>query len=614
MTNTVPVPQGATLGYGDESQPQGQGQPGQAPNGLKTVPVPQGATLGYGDESQTQGVQTQPNPEPTTEMPMATGFEGSTEEMPQVPQSSVKEGLYGATVGAAKGVGSTVATASELLSKIPGMDKIIPKEGVTALRGITTPENASEKIGYIAENLGEFFAGDEVLKGLSIAEKLGLAERVAQYAKTSPRVAAIINHGMTAARQGLVAGAQTTAHTGDIGEGVKTGLTAGAIGAGTGAAIEGAGAAKAALKPILSTKPLQEPFQRGITDIVKNAVEDARPAPAPEPDYVYRARDVGEQGVPKAHPQSHGQATPDLKTVDQYAGPGGRGEAAGEPKPQEVVRINRNRLKSEDYTEIPSKTDQAAQTNFNRPLSEDEVEKWGSDERRAEAAEQAKKAAEPVVPPTKSMRRVAEQAGDQVEGMAKSDYQLLDKESGGRIQRFRDKLEANRRKLLNLTDSEEDKATEASILKNQKATEDEMQDEFESLRKKGVPPELLDRADANFRKSQALYDLDNALKKSTVGAHPDFSAPAILEEHPETVDPKKFFNRINALHDSGRLTDALGDDGAEKLFDHALKHFGDYQKVIRNQKIAQYASGAGVLSSLGYGGYHTVKGVLGALK
>jgi hypothetical protein len=198
--------------------------------------------------------------------------------------------------------------------------------------------------------------------------------------------------------------------------------------------------------------------------------------------------------------------------------------------------------------------------------------------------------------------------------MAKSDYQLLDKESGGRIQRFRDKIEANRRKLLNLTDSEEDKATEASILKNQKATEDEMQDEFENLRKKGVPPELLDRADANFRKSQALYDLDNALKKSTVGAHPDFSTPALLEEHPETVDPKKFFNRINALHDSGRLTDALGDDGAEKLFDHALKHFGDYQKVIRNQKIAQYASGAGVLSSLGYGGYHTVKGVLGALK
>jgi hypothetical protein len=354
----------------------------------------------------------------------------------------------------------------------------------------------------------------------------------------------------------------------------------------------------------LSVKPLQEPLQQGIIDTVKQAVKDTRPEPAPAPDYVYRARDVGEQGVPKAHPQSHGQATSDIRTVDQYAGPGGRGEAAGEPKPQEVIRINRNRLKPEDYTEVPSKTDQASQTNFNRPLSEDEVEKWGPDERRADAAEKAK-ATETSAPETKSIRKIAEQAGDQVEGMAKSDYQLLDKESGGRIQRFRDKLEANRRKLMNLTDSEADRDTEASILKNQKETEDSMHDEFDALQKKGISPDLLKRADANFRKSQALYDLDNAIKKSTTGAHPDSSHPDLLKEYPETVDPNKLFNRINTLHDSGRLDDALGEAGADKLFDHTLESSGAYQKVLRNQKRAwNVTKGAAVLGGVGYAGYH----------
>ena len=136
----------------------------------------------------------------------------------------------------------------------------------------------------------------------------------------------------------------------------------------------------AARPKTLSVKTIQEPLQKGIVDTVKQAVKDTKPEPAPAPDYVYRARDVGEQGVPKAHPQSHGQAGP-LQQADTYAGPNARGEVGpGAPRPQEVIRINRNRLKPEDFTEIPAKNGQTGtQTNFNRPLSEDEVEKWGPD-------------------------------------------------------------------------------------------------------------------------------------------------------------------------------------------------------------------------------------------
>jgi hypothetical protein len=192
----------------------------------------------------------------------------------------------------------------------------------------------------------------------------------------------------------------------------------------------------------------------------------------------------------------------------------------------------------------------------------------------------------------KSIRRVTEEAADAVKAQSQADYQALDEASGGRIQRFRDKLEANRKKLMNLTDSEEDKATEASILKNQKATEDEMHDTFDELRSKGVNPDTLKRADANFRKSQALYDLDNAIKKSTTGAHPDVSTQAALDESPETLDIKGLHRRVNALHDSGRLQDALGEEGASDLFDNTAISNMRATKVLRNRKIAEYGAAA----------------------
>jgi hypothetical protein len=191
--------------------------------------------------------------------------------------------------------------------------------------------------------------------------------------------------------------------------------------------------------------------------------------------------------------------------------------------------------------------------------------------------------------------------GDKVLAESKADYEALDEATNGRFQRFRDRLEANRRKLNNLTDSEEDRNTEASILKNQKETEDAMSDAFEEAKAKGVDPNLIDRADANFKKSQALYDLDTAVKRSTTGARPGVSHPDLLAEHPETINPKMFHKRINAMYDSGRLQDALGEEQANRLFDSTLEHSGAYDKIMRNQKIAKYAS-LPVATALG-GGY-----------
>jgi hypothetical protein len=575
MPNTVPVPQGATLGYGDEPQPQGQAQP----SGLKTVPVPQGTTFGFGDEGQTSTQSTQPPvPKSAYDQPLTSYAAATKSGFDALAEETINAGK-----GAAKSVWDTIAT--------PPQDE---KEHAANAFGV-----GGLAIYRVLRGLGHS-AGDATKIAGAIHDINQSSDPVAYYLDAARRTAA------QGAGQALVA--------------------AGTEGA-TQAAGEVAPVVKAGYKNVagkLSVKPLQEPLQAGINDIIRQAVKDTKPEPAPEPNYVYRARDVGEAGIPKPHPTSHGQAMEDLSVAKQYAEPGQRGAVGrgnnfpGEDVPQEIVRIDLNKLKPEDYQANTAKAPTVSgaeparggqKYDFPNGLPEEAVEKVTPELESNEAY--ARTQVEPVAPESKSIRNIAEQAGDQVEGVAKADYQLLDKESGGRIQRFRDKLEANRRKLLNLTDSEEDKVTEASILKNQKATEDEMHDEFDSLRKKGISPDLLDRADANFRKSQALYDLDNAIKKSTTGAHPDSSHPDLLKEYPETVDPRKLHNRINTLHDSGRLDDALGEAGADKLFDHTLEHSGEYQKILRNQKRAwNAAKTVAILGGAGYAG-HYLPGILG---
>ena len=81
------------------------------------------------------------------------------------------------------------------------------------------------------------------------------------------------------------------------------------------------------------------------------------------PRFVYRARDIGEQGVPAA---GHAQAGSDLGRIMQYAEAGQRSPMEGQ-----VVRIDLAKLKPQDFTATPY--DGGHWIKFTRPLSEDEV-------------------------------------------------------------------------------------------------------------------------------------------------------------------------------------------------------------------------------------------------
>ena len=64
-------------------------------------------------------------------------------------------------------------------------------------------------------------------------------------------------------------------------------------------------------------------------------------------------------------------------------------------------------------------------------------------------------------------------------------------------------------------------------------------------RLRALTRKLVDEANANFKKSQALYDLDKHLKMSASGMRPDIGTAAA--KNPEAVDPSKMFSRMNRL-------------------------------------------------------------------
>jgi hypothetical protein len=202
----------------------------------------------------------------------------------------------------------------------------------------------------------------------------------------------------------------------------------------------------------------------------------------------------------------------------------------------------------------------------------------------------------------RSIRDVVNDTADAVYAKSKSQYQVLDDATGGRVQRFKDRLDNIRQSLNGLTGTEEDVTKEASLLKAQKETEDAMQEAFKEAKAKGVDPKLIDEANANFKKSQALYDLDKHLKMSASGMRPDIGTAA---KNPEAIDPSKMFSRMNRLYDSGRLQEAVGEPTAQSLLEHANNAYLQQQKILANQAIAKTVGkyGAGVVG-LGTAGHY----------
>jgi hypothetical protein len=162
-----------------------------------------------------------------------------------------------------------------------------------------------------------------------------------------------------------------------------------------------------------------------------------------------------------------------------------------------------------------------------------------------------------------SIRDVVRETADNIYAKSKSQFATLDEATGGNVSRFDEQLRNVNRALSNVTDD----AEEAKLLARKTNLESSQDEAFEQARAQGVDPKLVDEAKANYKKAQALYDVDNHVKMSTSGTRPEIGKPGA--QTPEVLDPKKLSSRLNKVYDSGRLQDAVGDDNAQSLLAHA---------------------------------------------
>ena len=161
-----------------------------------------------------------------------------SQPQPSLGQQALQQGQDFFTQ-AEKGILGSVQSVSELINKIPKIGQVLMptaavQAGRQAIQQMGPATTIGGKAGAGAEDIAEFIAGDEALKGLALGDKLLQVGKVADYYENaSGFTKAAIEHGMNIMRQSALG-----AGLGGI-KGGQQGAEAGAIG---GAAIEPVGA------------------------------------------------------------------------------------------------------------------------------------------------------------------------------------------------------------------------------------------------------------------------------------------------------------------------------------------------------------------------------------
>lgn len=258
--------------------------------------------------------------------------------------------------------GSVINTAKNLVNMVPGVseaekgaeraDPELAAKISTYMGKLTNNTSTPQKIGGGLETIGEFLAGDEALKGLSVGDRLLQTGKIAKVLESSPRLmnalklginvseaateltpeelellkahpilARLVGAGYDAIRHGAVQGAQTYVNTGSPKEAGKQAAemaaTSGALGVPLG--IAGGIAAKtgqaAELHTALNAAAEASPTPEGVRNQVESTV---RKALSPEQEAAAKTKDAAERDLEAFH-----AGTPSnqhlTEAVQQYA-------------------------------------------------------------------------------------------------------------------------------------------------------------------------------------------------------------------------------------------------------------------------------------------------------
>ena len=206
-------------------------------------------------------------------------------------------------------------------------------------------------------------------------------------------------------------------------------------------------------------------------------------------------------------------------------------------------------------------------------------------------------------PTSASLRDVVQDVQSQLQVRASGLYKQMDQLSGGEAQRFRDAAK-------NVADELREKVglispkREAALVAKQQAIDAAHQAMLDRLEAAGHPRDLLAKADALWKQQAALTDLQSALRQSVSGIRPEL---ATATGTTETVNPKVLFTKLNRLHDSGRLTQAIGPENAKAILQTVDNAYARAQAIAQNNRWARYVAGAAASAGLGGLGYEGVK-------
>src|SRR5437660_2993403 len=163
--------------------------------------------------------------------------------------------------GALKGLMHTGTSLSPLINKIPGIgETLAPSQGIKAAQQIEKPSNTMQKVGYGAEQVGEFMlpTGAEEKGGQFAAEML---PKLGKYAAPAGRVlGGAVESGLKNKAQGSEFGSGAvlggvTGIGGEVGRAVAPGLAESALGVGKKLKGFGRTPGEAALKETAGLRP-----------------------------------------------------------------------------------------------------------------------------------------------------------------------------------------------------------------------------------------------------------------------------------------------------------------------------------------------------------------------
>jgi hypothetical protein len=190
-----------------------------------------------------------------------------------------------------------------------------------------------------------------------------------------------------------------------------------------------------------------------------------------------------------------------------------------------------------------------------------------------------------------SVRDQGKQIGEYILDRSKTAYKQIDEATGGKFQPLEDKIKAVNQKLRGVTNDEE----EQKVLADKTRLMWQQDQVFDEAAKNGVDRKIVEVAKADFKKAQAIFDINDQIQKASTEGVKLGGKGADID--PERVNASALQKRLNVMQNSGRIQQGVGDEATEELINHTTTAKVREAKIAKLQAVAK-----GIARIVGMGG------------